>query len=104
MYNYLIILFLISIVFLILGIFIFKGNINLINHYHHHKVKESDRKKYCRAFSRALFIIPITLFTSGFIALFGENSLVVIISISVLFAGLSLSFIELIKVQKKFNR
>ena len=103
MIVYSIIMFVTAVLFLVLGISVYKGNTDLIHDYHRTKVKETERQEYGRAFAKGLFAICATLLISGIIALFYEQGFIVIISLSVLIVGLIASFIVLAKVQKKYN-
>ena len=103
MIAYSVIMFVISVLFLILGIAVYKGNTKLIHDYHRTNVKESERPEYGRAFAKGMFAICATLLVSGIIALFGEEGVIMAISLSVLIVGLIVSFVVLVKVQKKYN-
>ena len=103
MIAYSIFMFVIALLFLVLGIAIYKGNTKLIHDYHQTHVKKSERRNYGRAFPKGLFAISATLFISSMIALFGEEGAIVAASLIVLFAGLVVSIIILVKVQKKYN-
>ncbi len=103
MIVYSISMFVIAVVFLILGILVYKGNTGLIHSYHRTKIKESDKKEYGKAFAKGLFAITLTLAISGIVALFGEGNKIAGISIAILFVGIIVSFVILGKVQKKYN-
>ena len=92
----------VAILFLALGIALYRGNTKLIHDYHQTKVRESDRPEYSRAFAKGMFAISLTLFLSGILALFDSNGAVVV-SLIVLFAGLIVSIVILAKTQKKYN-
>ena len=92
-----IILFLTSILFIIIGISIYKGNIELIHSYHQENV--TDKIGYGRAMGKALIIFSIPMLISGVTALFTESVLPVII----LILGMVVGFIPIIKAQQKFN-
>ena len=103
MIAYSIIMFLTAILFLAIGIAIYRGNTKLIHDYHQTNIKESERQEYGRAFAKGMFAICTTLLISGIIALFGKEGLGVVASLIVLAAGLIVSMIVLVKVQKKYN-
>lgn len=103
MILYSIIMFLVAILFLSLGISIHKGNTKLIHDYHQTNIKESKLNEYGKAFAKGMFAICATLLISGIIALFGEEDSVVAASIIILAAGLIVSIVVLVKVQKKYN-
>ena len=94
---YSIILFLTSLIFIILGISIYKGNIALIHSYHQENV--TDKVGYGKAMGKALIIFSLPLIISGVLALFIENSIPVII----LIVGMVVGFIPIVKAQQKFN-
>jgi hypothetical protein len=50
-----------------------------------------------------MFAICATLIISGIVALFGEENAIIAASLTVLTAGLIVSFIILARVQKKYN-
>lgn len=95
------IMLLAAILFLVLGIAIYKGNTKLIHDYHQTHIKESERLDYGRAFAKGMFVICAALFISGIMAFFGAGALAA--SLMVLTAGTIVSIIMLVRVQKKFN-
>ncbi|MCH5196631.1 MAG: hypothetical protein J1F28_07950 [Oscillospiraceae bacterium] len=103
MIVYSIIMFAAAVLFLAFGIATYKGNTKLIHDYHQSNVKDSERQEYGKAFSKGMFAIFATLLISGIIALLGEGSLIMATSLFVLTAGLIVSIIILVKVQKKYN-
>lgn len=103
MIAYSVSLFTVAVIFLILGILIYRGNTGIIHDYHQTNVKASDKKKYGRSFAKAMFGISLTLFVSGGIALFGESKVFLLSSIAVLSCGLICSIIWIVRVQNKYN-
>ena len=103
MIAYSIIMFLAAILFLALGISVYRGNTKLIHDYHQKNIKESERQEYGRAFAKGMFAICTTLFISGIIPLFGKEDSVAAAPYIVLLAGLIVSIMVLVKVQKKYN-
>ena len=103
MIAYSILMFAIAVLFLVFGIAIYKGNTKLIHDYHQTHIKESERQEYGRAFSKGMFAICATLIISGIVALFGEENAIIAASLTVLIAGLIVSFTILARVQKKYN-
>ena len=103
MIAYSIIMFATAVLFLALGISVYKGNTKLIHDYHQTNIKESELTEYGKAFAKGMFAICATLIASSIIALFGEGGFILVTSLSVLAVGLILSFIILAKVQKKYN-
>ena len=92
-----IILFLTSLMFIILGISIYKGHVELIHSYHQENV--TDKVGYGKAMGKALIVFSIPMLISGVIALFIESAIPTII----LIVGMVVGFIPIIKVQQKFN-
>ena len=91
------ILFLTSILFIILGISIYKGNIGLIHSYHQENV--TDKVGYGKAMGKSLILFSLPLIISGTIAFFTESLLPVII----LIVGMIVGFIPIVKTQNKYN-
>lgn len=102
MITFSIIMFLTAVLFLAIGIAIYRGNTKLIHDYHQTNIKESERQEYGRAFAKGMFAICTTLLISGIIALFGKEGSVAAASL-ILAAGFIVSIIVLVKVQKKYN-
>lgn len=96
---YSIILFFVSLVFLILGIAICKGKTDLIHSYHQQNV--TDKKGYGRAFGKAMFVFAGAMLASGVVALLGEAFTV--LAVCILLAGLVAGFVCIGRVQKKYN-
>lgn len=103
MIVYSIIAFVMAVVFLAIGIAIYQGNTKLIHDYHQTHIKESERQEYGKDFAKGMFVICATLLISGVIALFGKETSIVAASLIVLFAGLIVSMMVVVKVQRKFN-
>ena len=104
MIAYSIIMFVTAVPLLALGIAVYKGNTELIHDYHQKNVKESERLEYGRAMAKGLFVICATLLISGVIALFSnKEDSAAAVPVAVMFAGLIVSFVVFVKVQKKYN-
>ena len=103
MIAYSIIMFLTGILFLVMGIAVYRGNTGLIHDYHQTNIKESERREYGRRFSIGLFAICTTLLISGIIGFFGKEGSVLAASLVVLGGGLIVSIVILVKVQKRYN-
>lgn len=102
MWLYSIILFAVSLPFLIISISIYKGNTDLIHDYHQTKV--ADKAAYGKAFRKAMLIISASLLLSGIVGLFGNSEIVSKISVAVLLFGILMGVICIILVQKKYNK
>ena len=103
MILYFVIMFLCAVLFLAVGIAIYRGKTDLIHDYHQTNVKESERREYGRAFSKGMFVLSASMFASGILVLFGDNGAVQTASLIVLFAGIAVSVVIFLIVQKKYN-
>lgn len=103
MIIYSVIMFAVAVLFLIIAVQIYKGKTGLIHDYHQTKVRESDKKAYGVAFSKAMFVLAAALAVSGAISLLGETMPIPTIAVAVLFVGIAVSVVMIIKVQKKYN-
>ena len=97
MFTFSIILFLTSVLLIIIGVSIYKGNIELIHSYHQENV--TDKVGYGKAMGKALIILSLPLIASGIIAFFTESAIPTI----VLIVGMVIGFIPIIKAQNKYN-
>lgn len=97
MFTFSIILFLTSVLLIIIGVSIYKGNIELIHSYHQENV--TDKVGYGKAMGKALIILSLPLIASGIIAIFTES----VIPTVVLIVGMVIGFIPIIKAQNKYN-
>jgi hypothetical protein len=97
MFTFSIILFLTSVLLIIIGVIIYKGNIELIHSYHQENV--TDKVGYGKAMGKALIILSLPLIASGIIAFFTES----VIPTIVLIVGMVIGFIPIIKAQNKYN-
>jgi hypothetical protein len=103
MLLYSIILFAVAALLFAVGASIHRGNTKLIHDYHQENVKESERGAYGRAFAKGIFALCVSFALSGILALFGESGAAFSASLFVLFAGVIVSSVILIRVQKKYN-
>ena len=99
MLVYSIIMFLVAMVFVGMGIAIYRGKTDLIHDYHQTKV--TDKASYGKAFGKAMFVIAIALLLSGIIGLFDNF---VILAVVVLIIGLVIGIGCIVAVQKKYNK
>ena len=99
MLVYSIIMFLVSALFTVLGIAIYKGKTDLIHDYHQTKVTE--KSAYGKAFGKAMLVIATVLLLSGIIGLF-EN--MIILAVAILVIGLVIGIGSIVAVQKKYNK
>ena len=96
---YAIIMFITSVIFGILTAQIYNGKTDLIHDYHQTKV--SDKAAYGKDFGKAMAVITAALALSGVVALLGEAY--TWIAVAVLFVGLLIGIIAIVRVQKKHN-
>ena len=101
MLVYSIIMFLVSALFTVLGIAIYKGKTDLIHDYHQTKV--TDKSAYGKAFGKAMFVISTALLLSGIVSLLGDSEKITLVAVAVLIVGLIIGFICIFCVQKKYN-
>ena len=99
MLLYFIIMFLVAVLFTVLGIAIYKGKTDLIHNYHQAKV--TDKSAYGKAFGKAMLVIATAMLLSGIIGLF-ENLL--IHAVAILIIGLVIGLGCIVAVQKKYNK
>ena len=96
---YSIIMFLVAVLFTVLGIAIYKGKTDLIHDYHQTKV--TNKSAYGKAFGKAMLVIATAMLLSGIIGLF-ENLLM--LSVAILIIGLVVGIGCIVAVQKKYNK
>ena len=99
MLVYSIIMFLVSALFTVLGIAIYKGKTDLIHDYHQTKV--TDKSAYGKAFGKAMLLIATVMLLSGIIGLFEK---LIILAVAILTIGLVLGIGCIVAVQKKYNK
>ena len=99
MLVYSIIMFLVAVLFTVLGIAIYKGKTDLIHDYHQTKV--TDKSAYGKAFGKAMFLIATVMLISGIIGLFEK---LLILAVAILIIGFVLGIGCIVAVQKKYNK
>ena len=99
MLEYSIIMFLVSALFTVLGIAIYKGKTDLIHDYHQTKV--TDKSAYGKAFGKAMLLIATVMLLSGIIGLFEK---LLILAVAILIIGFVLGIGCIVAVQKKYNK
>ena len=99
MLLYSIIMFLVAVLFTVLGIAIYKGKTDLIHDYHQTKV--IDKSAYGKAFGKAMLVIATVMLLSGIIGLF-KNLLM--LAVAILIIGLVVGIGCIVAVQKKYNK
>ena len=99
MLVYSIIMFLVSALFTVLGIAIYKGKTDLIHDYHQTKV--TDKSAYGKAFGKAMLLIATVMLLSGIVGLFEK---LLILAVAILIIGFVLGMGCIVAVQKKYNK
>ena len=92
-------MFLVAVLFTVLGIAIYKGKTDLIHDYHQTKV--TDKSAYGKAFGKAMLVIATVMLLSGIIGLF-KNLLM--LAVAILIIGLVVGIGCIFAVQKKYNK
>jgi len=101
MTGYVMLMFLMAVVFAVVGILIYRGKTNLIHDYHQTKV--TDKDAYAKAFGKVFLIFPSAFALSGIIGLFGGSESSIWLAVGVLLIGLIVGTVGIVKVQKKHN-
>ena len=99
MLVYSIIMFLVAVLFTVLGIAIYKGKTDLIHDYHQTKV--TDKSAYGKAFGKAMLLIATVMLLSGIIGLFEK---LLMLAVAILIIGLVVGIGYIVAVQKKYNK
>ena len=99
MLVYSIIMFLVSALFTVLGIAIYKGKTDLIHDYHQTKV--TDKSAYGKAFGKAMILIATVMLLSGIIGLFEK---LLKLAVAILIIGFVFGIGCIVAVQKKYNK
>ena len=92
-------MFLVAVLFTVMGIAIYKGKTDLIHDYHQTKV--TNKSAYGKAFGKAMLVIATVMLLSGIIGLF-KNLL--ILAVAILIIGLVVGIGCIVAVQKKYNK
>ena len=92
-------MFLVAVLFTVLGIAIYKGKTDLIHDYHQTKV--TNKSAYGKAFGKAMLVIATVMLLSGIIGLFKNLH---ILAVAILIIGLVVGIGCIVAVQKKYNK
>lgn len=90
-------------VFLAFGVLLRRGHTGLIHDYHQQRVPETERRAYGKAMARGMFVLSLSMAVSGVTMLPGVFSIPRAVPVVVLFAGIAVSLVLLIRAQKKYN-
>ena len=96
---YSIIMFLVAVLFTVLGIAIYKGKTDLIHDYHQTKV--TNKSAYGKAFGKSMLVIATVMLLSGIIGLFKNLHM---LAVAILIIGLVVGIGCIVAVQKKYNK
>ena len=92
-------MFLVAVLFTVLGIAIYKGKTDLIHDYHQTKV--TNKSAYGKAFGKAMLVIATVMLLSGIIGLFKN---LIMLAVAILIIGLVVGIGCIVAVQKKYNK
>lgn len=93
--------FAIAAIFIVVGILIFRGNTDLIHDYHQKNVKDFDG--YGKGMGKGVITIGVFFLIGAVVTLAVKGESGTIAGIIVALSGFFLSFIYILKVQKKYN-
>lgn len=88
-----------SIILIVLGYKIYKGNLSLLMEYHQHRVKEEDKKVY----ANRIGMLMITWGVYNIISYFLTELFLQKYTLTTIFFGVTLFLIGFIYVQRKYN-
>ena len=91
----------VGIVLLIVGFLIRKGNVSILHSYHYKNVTDIDA--YSKEMGSAVMFMSIPACINGFMTLFAHIKIVSVISAALLFIGIIICVMHLLKVQIKYN-
>lgn len=90
MLPYSILMFVVSAIFIVFSILIYRGRTELIHSYHRENV--TDRVGYGKAFGKALLVVAASPLVSGIIGLLGTQNSTAVAAVIVLIVGLVIGF------------
>ena len=99
MLLYSIIMFIVAVIFIGMGIAIYRGKTDLIHDYHQTKV--TDKSAYGKSFGKAMLVIATVMLLSGITGLFESLT---ILAVAILIIGLVIGIGCIVAVQKKYNK
>ena len=102
MLPYSILMFVISAIFIVFSILIYRGRTELIHSYHRENV--TDRVGYGKAFGKALLVVAASPLVSGVIGLLGTQNSTAVAAVAALIVGLVIGFTALILNQIRLPR
>ena len=102
-----IVVFLVGVVFIVLGISNMRGNISTLHSYHRHRVSEEDRIPFGKQVGLGTMIIGIGIIIFSVLSavnLYTENNIFTIIGTVVLIVGIIVGLIMSFKAMIKYNK
>ena len=102
-----IVVFLVGVVFIVLGISNMRGNISTLHSYHRHRVSEEDRIPFGKQVGLDTIIIGIGIIIFSVLSavnLYTENNIFTIIGTVVLIVGIIVGLIISFKAMIKYNK
>lgn len=98
---YTVMMFVLAILFMIVGIMVYAGKTELIHEYNRKNVE--DEIGYAKAMGKALLGIAFSSLVGGIISLIGKSTVFSYLSVAILVFGLLVSCVFIFRIQKKFN-
>ena len=102
-----IVVFLVGVVFIVLGISNMRGNISTLHSYHRHRVSEEDRIPFGKQVGLGTIIIGIGIIIFSVLSavtLYTENNIFTLIGTVVLIVGIIVGLIISFKAMIKYNK
>ena len=102
-----IVVFLVGVVFIVLGISNMRGNISTLHSYHRHRVSEEDRIPFGKQVGIGTIIIGIGIIIFSVLSavtLYTENNIFILIGTVVLIVGIIVGLIISFKAMIKYNK
>lgn len=102
-----IVVFLVGVVFIVLGISNMRGNISTLHSYHRHRVSEEDRIPFGKQVGLGTMIIGIGIIIFSVLSavtLYTENNIFILIGTVVLIVGIIVGLIISFKAMIKYNK
>ena len=101
MIIYVLVMGIVAVLGMTVGILITQGKTEFIHGYHQKNVK--DEKAYALAMGKAITGIGVSALVAGFIAIIGIGDIFLYSSMAVFGVGFLISYIAIVKAQKKYN-
>ena len=98
---YTVMMFVLAILFMIVGIMVYAGKTELIHEYNRKNVE--DEIGYAKAMGKALLGIAFSFLVGGIISLIGKSTVFSYLSVAILVFGLLVSCVFIFRIQKKLH-